>query len=314
MSATASPAPKRPRAGTADGAYDWTVTFDDLASFRVVVDAVAATLQLATFKVKWIPEKEQYVFMADCADVGMICCVSARLYIDPRCVWVRSGAPEVDFCIDSKLLQTAIETNSAQHGALKLKGGSDRVHVELYEGDCDSSECVDEAVLKTLVDGEADTVIQPLTFATHVEINLQHLRELIKKARKWHAEKLTFCIASFKIGAVEWSKVEMCARGDADVFKRFHNPLHREADGSVRVVADGLREGAGPPRAQVTPIYEGSFPLERIDAFARILCAKKVVAYVKEGMPIMLAHPITGGTDQNDSHIRYLVAPVSDGE
>ena len=52
-------------------------------------------------------------------------------------------------------------------------------------------------------------------------------------------------------------------------------------------------------------------PIEKIDAFVKNIPVRMIVAKLKNGMPLMLTHHLGSGEDE-ESHVRFLVAPKSD--
>ena len=61
---------------------------------------------------------------------------------------------------------------------------------------------------------------------------------------------------------------------------------------------------------EIDPVYEGIFPVEKVTGFMKPLQCRMLVAKLKQNEPIMFSHCIGGSTDEV-SHIRYLIAPVN---
>ena len=147
---------------------------------------------------------------------------------------------------------------------------------------------------------------------TRIEIDLPRLREVIKKARAWHSERLRVQIYLRDAGAKQCSLVKFCVEGDARYEQSFYNEATRDVDGSLRIRA--VNEGEAHERSlgMCAPHFEGVFLLDKIEAFVKILPTRMVFAEVSAGMPIMLWHQLGGSADDVYSRIRFLVAPVSD--
>ena len=290
---------------------DWSIEFPDANNLRAVVDAVTAVMQRVPLKVARNPETGGYVLMVDGADIGMTCCVSARLQLDAERVVLDEAEEAITFCVDCKHVQTALDSNMCAHGTLVLSGHGDRVQVRVRNPDAPSQDETSE--LRTFVDSEGATVIEPLTFATRLDVDIVALREIIKKARKWHAETMTIRIKLHTQGARQLSMVSLSIRGDADHEQRFYHDATRDGDGSlvVRAASDG-----GDARSLVGDgldlHFEGTFMVDRIDSFVRIVPHRMLSCHVMRGMPLMLTYAIGG--DEGASHIRYLVAPINDEE
>jgi hypothetical protein len=298
-----------------DATPDWSVVFEDASSLRTVVDAISAVMQRATIRVARNRESGNFTLMVDAADLGMTCCVSARLRLEREHVTAPSGEEgEFTFCVDCKHMQTALDSPMTAHGTVTLSGMGDRVHVRITGGEVSHDEVSE---LRTFVDTEKNTEIRPLEFSTQLEIELSALRDVIKKARKWHDEKMRIRIHLKERGARQYSMVTLSISGDAHHEQRFYKPTSREPDGSLMCKAE--RSGIEPDEtgageedpAASEPHFEGTFLVDRIDSFIKILPTAKVMCRVMRGMPLMLTHAI--GSDDS-SHIRYLVAPLNDEE
>ena len=155
---------------------DWSVQFDDATSFKAVVDAAAAVLHRVTFKVVAVKldgrECEWYVLKVDGADMGMTCCVSARLYIEAAKV-VAPDDGDIEFCIDCKHVQTALDSTACAHGTLSVEGHGDRLHIYVHDPTLTTQD--EKSELKTFVDTETVTDVRALDFSTILEIDLSRL-------------------------------------------------------------------------------------------------------------------------------------------
>jgi hypothetical protein len=290
---------------------DWTIAFDDAADIRAVVDSVAAVLQRATYKVV-AAGPQHYTLKVDGADLGMTCCVAVRLRIERENVRVRDGGERIEFCVDCKQVQTALDAAACVHAAIELQGRDDGVLVVVTDPETRTE--IERSELKTFVDNETPTEFVPLDFATRIEIDIPRLKEVIKKARAWHSERLRVRIFLRDEGSVHRSLVEFVVEGDAKYTQKFYNEATRDEDGSLRIRA--VTEGGGGAALAdgAPPHFEGVFLLDKIEAFVKILPKQMVLADVSAGMPIMLSHQLGGNADDADSRIRFLVAPVNDEE
>jgi hypothetical protein len=287
---------------------EWSLTFDDAADIRVVVAAVAAVLQRATYKV--VAEGGHYVLKVDGADLGMTCCVSVRLRIEADRVAMRAGTEAVEFCVDCKQVETTLSSAACVHAAIALQGRGDGIVVVVTDPETGIEK--ERSVLKTFVDNEA-TEFVPLAFSTRIEIAIPQLREAIKRARAWHTERLRLRLYLKEDGAKHMSLVQFCVEGDGTFVQPFYNEATRDEDGSLRcraVTDPGASDRAFADGAP--PDFEGVFLLDKIEAFVKILPSHMVLADVSAGMPIMLWHQLGG--DDAESKIRFLVAPVNDEE
>lgn len=301
----------------ANATPDWSVEFDDATAFKAVVDAAAAVLHRVTFKVVAVKiegrECEWYVLKVDGADMGMTCCVSARLYIEATKV----AAPDVgdiEFCIDCKHVQTALDSTACAHGTLSVEGHGDRLHIYVHDPTLTTQD--EKSELKTFVDTETVTDVQALDFSTILEIDLSRLRELVKKARKWHSESVRIQIYLHNHGCKERSLTRFSFQGDADYEQNFFNETSKDEDGSRRVRACGDGEESWQlALLNNEPHFDNVFTIERIDSFIKTLPNLRMVeASLKQNMPILLTHNLCGGSGGVDTQsvIRFLIAPATD--
>ena len=297
--------PKRPRKQAT-----WTIVFDDASAIRGVVEAVSAIMQRVIFKVA--RQTDKYVLMVDGADVGMTCCVSARLQLDRVTFASKETPEEFTFCVECKHVLVAIDNPSCAHGAMIMEGHDDAtIHIRMQDPEQRSHE--DSSELNTFVDGTPPVSLSTLDFKMLLEIDLSKLKEMIKKARKSHSEMLRIRIHVTDYGSKQRSLVVFSVKGDAYHCQRFCHETSRDEDGSLRVraAADGGNDIQDEEEGE--PVFEGVYPVEKIDAFIRILPCRMVVAKVMKSMPLMMTHSLGGGSDDS-SHIRFLIAPINEDD
>ena len=251
----------------------------------------------------------RYVLKVDGADVGYTCCVSARLHLDKVFVPEGNDDDEFVFCVECKHVLTAIESSACAHGACTLEGRDATVCIRVQDPDQKSHEDCSE--LSTFVDGESTFRLDPLEFKMSLEIDLSKLKEMIKKARKAHTERLRICVYLQEVAQKQISLVVFSIDGDFKHEQKFCHETTRDEDGStiVRAATDGTHKLLD--TETVEPVFEGVFPAEKIDAFVKNLPCRMLTAKVKTGMPLMLDYPL-GGTSDDESHIRFLVAAVNE--
>ena len=291
---------------------DWIITFDDTVSLRCVVESTAAVMSRVIFKVEKIGSF--FFLMVDGADVGFTCCVSARLQLE-KVTFATPGSElsEFTFCVDCKQMLYSIDNPSCSHGCLIMEGHTSNATVHLIMSDPDQRNTEDCSELSTYVDGNAPQSLCSLDFEMMLEIDLTKLREMVKKARKAHAEHLHIRIFTKTIGAKERSLVIFSVKGDTTHEQKYCNEMTKHEDGSliVRVAADGPNEELF--ETENESVFDGIFPIEKIDAFVKNIPVRMIVAKVQNGMPLMLTHNLGTGDDDR-SHVRFLVAPKNDDE
>jgi hypothetical protein len=289
---------------------DWTIVFEDTAALRVVVNVVSSVMPRVFFKVKTESDGKK-VLMVDSADAAMMCCLSARIQLDN--VVVRHE-DEFSFCIDCKKLSLALDDPSCQHLALTMEGNQADAKVYLKMHDPDQPSHEQSITLPTYVDSDNNIdAIPAMDFDMMLEVDLNALREMMKKAIKVHTEHLRIRVHLLDKGARKVSVVTFSIEGD-DFYceERFCHETTRDEDNSmiVRAVADGT---VAMPDDADTPQYEGVFPVEKIHAFAKNVQARMLTAKVKTDMPIMFTQSLSGSSDDT-SYVRFLVAPVREDD
>jgi hypothetical protein len=292
---------------------DWTITFDDTVSLRCVVESAAAVMSRVIFKVQ--KAGQFYFLMVDGADVGFTCCVSARLQLEKVSFSTPgSETSEFTFCVDCKQMLYSIDNPSCSHGCLTMEGHTSNATIHLIMSDPDQRNSEDCSELSTFVDGDPPQSLCSLDFKMMLEIDLTKLREMVKKARKAHAEHLHIRIFAKTSGSKERSLVIFAVKGESKHEQKFCNEMTKHEDGSliVRAAADGLNEELFDTEEDES-VFEGIFPIEKIDAFVKNIPVRMIVAKVQNGMPLMLTHNLGAGEDE-ESHVRFLVAPKNDDE
>lgn len=285
----------------------WSVVFEDASALRAVVDSVATVMSRVNFKVAR-KEDGKYFLEVDSADMGFMCCVSARLLLDK--VEFPGGEPEEEFtfCLDCKHVSSAIDNPSCAHLALIMEGfnNESKLRLTMMEPDSHTYEACSEV---PLYNEDEPVSLQDLDFDMLLELDLPLLREMIKKARKAHTEHLKVRVYLEERGTRRLSMVVFTVDGDFLHEQRFCHETARDDDGStvVRAAQDGTHRLLDTDA--LSPAFEASFPAEKIEAFVKNLSCRMLVGKVKNGMPLMLTYPL-GGANDDRSRILFLVAPV----
>ena len=289
---------------------DWTIVFEDAASLRSVVDAVAPVMTRVSFKITKVRDK--FFLMVDSADVAQICVVSARLRLDKVTFPKGNDETEFTFCVDCKHVSSAIDNPSCAHLALTMEGYTETANIMLKMLDPETHSHEVCAELSTFVEEEF-VELEDIQFKMSLELDLTLVREMIKKARKAHTEQIKIQIFIHDTGSKKISIVLFSIKGDWTHKQKFCHETVTDVDGSivVRAAADGTEKLIDVDTA--TPVYKGVYPVEKIDAFIKNLPCRMLTAKVMTGVPIMLTYPL-GGTSDETSHIRFLIAPLNEEE
>lgn len=292
---------------------DWSITFEDAAALRTVVDSVATVMTRVSFKVAKQPSTGRYVLMVDSADVGFCCCVSARLELD-KVTFSNPAAAEEEFsfCVDCKHVSSAIDTPSCAHLCLTMEGhvSEAKIVLKMLDPETHTHEVCSE--LSTYVE-EEQVSLESMDFKTTLEIDLGHLREIIKKARKSHAEKLEMKIFLKELAHKTLSLVTFSIHGDFYHEQKFCHEVTTDEDGSrrVRAATDGSQKLVDTENDEA--FFSSYFPIENIESFIKNLPCKMLAAKVGANMPLLMSYPL-GGANDDISHIRFLIAPINEEE
>lgn len=316
VSSPSSVAPSRKRdldamAERTDDAPTFQVRFSDATSLRSIVDAVKSVTNniMMVFKER----DDGYVMMVDAHDAGWACYVSARVKLDAEDVVVHPSYRGEDHrvCVDSGTLRDCLDNPSCVHGVYVLEvytHSKNTMVVRMQDPDVRGQE--DRAELNLMHDEDPE-VLTNMKFNMVMEIDVTKLREIIKKAQKLHADKLSIKVHLSEAGGKERSRINFAVQGNCRYEQTFCNEgVGTSEDGSktYRAAADGdedLFEASGPPK------MEGTYPVERLAAFVKILQCRMIEARVGNMKPLMLSTRLGGGND-DASHIRCLISPSTD--
>lgn len=302
----------------------WELVFEDVTALRGTVEAVSSVMQQVLFRVKRPTPDAPYMLFFDGADPGMSCVVSARLHIDDvRVNHALLEGDEFSFCLASRQLLTAIES-SASHGTLKIsQADADDARITVEYTFPDQANW-DQAVLDTYVHTQDAIEMDDLDMDITLEIQVPNLRQIIKKARKSHAERLTIRVYLSDDGDDEtqtrsYTIFEVKGHGQ----HQHHIPIitKRTDDGSITCMAVDPKEGRRVVRMafqDCTPNFEGTFMVDKIETFTKILSVPKIKAKLSNGMPLLLTYELGGGipgvsvnSSSAQAMLRFLLGPVS---
>lgn len=303
---------------------EWVIVFDDASALRSVVDAVAAVMNRVTFRVSKPKDTNNYMLMFDGTDMGMSCVVSARIVIDHVTFSSDSPPDEFTFCLECKQLIVSIDNPSCARGKLRIEGYDDAT-VRIVMQDPEQRSHKETSDLNTYVDEmEELDALDDMRLEYCLETDLSKLKEMIKKARKSHAERIQIQIFLREEASKQFSVVVFTVKGEgyARHSQTFCHETQKGADGSltVRAFADGEIEEDD--TSSMNCVFDAVFPVDKIDAFIKILPVRMIKAQVQNSMPLVMTHELGGGIlggaseneEQGKSFIRFLVAPLNDSD
>ena len=292
----------------------WSLVFEDTSGIRGIVDAAAAVMQRVSFAVE--RRGDVFVLTFDGADAGMTCVVSARLLVDSAVVGDEHGNGDFTFCVDCKQLQTAMDISSASNASLVVEGYQNDVLIRMCDPDESSNS---HSILPIFVDTAPGPKIDDLQFDINIEIDVYKLRDMLKKARKSHAEHMRIQVLLIDHVSRQHSCVTFAVDGDAYHCQQFIHETQQDEDGSIITRAAASGDAVKLPDSTVledaTPQFSNIFPVDKIEAFVKILPCKMVTAQVRQDRPLMMTHRLGGGLlnkGDNVSAIRFLIAPITE--
>lgn len=289
---------------------DWTITFEDASSIRLIVEAASAVMQRALFKIA--KSEGGYVLSVDGADIAYTCCVSARLRVEN--VKFNGEEGEFMFCIECKHVLIALDASPSACTSVVFEGFEERacIGIRLLDPDQGSHESCSE--LSTYVDGDASPQLTPMDFKITLEMDVYKLKDIIKKARKSHAELLQIRIFYSEEAGRRKSIVIFTVKGDNQVHSvKFCHDLTDEEDGSivVRAAADG--EASLFDYESLKADFDQTYPVDKLESFVKNIPSRMITSYIAPGLPILMRHDLKGVTDGSSS-IKFLIAAVNEDD
>ena len=286
----------------------WQVQFDDPTPLRSIVDSVHNVVQRVTFKINRANADSPFFLKVDTADVAYVSCISVRYQLDQ--VTINGSDDEIKFCVDCRHVAPCLSNMRPEH-TLVMEGHDDQasptVVLRTRDPEHPSHETLTE--LNTFVDTD-NVQLFPMDHNIMLEIDLLMFRNFLKQAQTAKAEQVVIRIFVKESTGKSISYTSFSVQGEFKHEASFCHEVTRDDDGSmvVRAATDSAHNLFD--CSEMDPIYEGIFPVEKVSGFMKTLQCRMLVAKVKQGMPIMFSHCI-GGTTDDVSHIRFLLAPIN---
>jgi hypothetical protein len=303
------------------GDKDWTILFEDASPLRCIVDTIASLMTRVTFKVKRDSAGESgFALVVNGNDIERSCAVSCHLDLDKVTFSdAQSSVTEFSFCIDAKQMLNSLDTPSCQQGCVTLEGHSSTAEIRLEMFDPDQHAHVSSSVLSTFANDEPYNTVRPQKYEFLLEVDLHHVREIIKKGRKCRAEKLGIEVHFLRTVGAEWSRVFFVVQGDDNSVhdQCFTNEVTKTPEGdsivraanpSIEVHAPAMDTDSG------DPFFRGYFSLDKVEAFVKNVPSKMVTVFMKNGTPIMFVHNLRPGDDPDRNYVRFLAAPCTEDD
>ena len=289
---------------------NWRLLIPDASSLRTVVEAVTTVIPRVVFRV--VPCGEgSYAVCVDGRDPGYTCCVSAKIVVDEM-QFGDDGATEdrqVSFCLDCKQVLYSIESPSCSHVSLTVASLVEESKVSLSWCDPEHPAHQENSKLSVFVDEEVDE-LKDMDFEFTINIILVKLREMLRKAPKARAEHVRFRLYVDPTAAVAAprSVFEISISGETEHCQRFCQLLVRDDDNSFSVHTSHESSVEAFDHEDFDLAFEGVYPVEKLNAFVKVVPTRTLVARAKNHMPLLLTLKL--GPVDDASQVHFLVAPI----
>jgi hypothetical protein len=288
-------------------APDWKIVFEEASALKSVVDAASTMGKLVSFNVVKTPDGV-YLLTVNAADAAYLCVLKAKLRIATP-TFRSSEYESFSFCVECQHVLAAIDNPACAHLTTTMEsyGETAKIVLKMFEPETHAHEVVTE--LPTFEEND-EVTLNDMPYSMNVELEVQVIRELIKKSRKAHAEHISFNVESRARGAKKISIVQLAIDGNFRQEQTFCNEIVTDPDGSLiarAVQSEGTHKLSDVGAAgDDENAFEGVYPIEKIDAFLKNLPCRMITVRVKTGQPLLFVHRL--GCDEI-SNIHYLVAP-----
>lgn len=288
----------------------WTLTFEESTCLRTMVDSVGSVITNVVFKV--VKEEDAHFLSVFGADVGYTCVVEAQVRIDDVKGKTRDqDGKDLTFCLNCKHLSAVLDIPSHSSLPLMIEGHDSEVAVKMYNPDNHTYEA--SSFLPTFIHEPQEQSME-LDVNLNIEMDTVALKEIIKKARKAHSEHITLTVYQQVKGPNTTALIEMSMQGDYKHKLSFCSTCPRGEDGSIVVRASMDCDGKISAHDMGDPIFDGTYPVDKLDAFVKNVAERIVTARVQMGnpnVPIYLRFQLQGEADLM-SYVLFLIAPRHD--
>lgn len=302
----------------------WTITFDDPSPLKAIVEAVSNVTRRASFKVVKGADTCFYL-KVNSADSGYVCCIAARIKLDN--VQFRDGkAPtkidnddddnddddDIKFCVDCKEIAACL-SNILPQASVVLEGDDANATVSIRSFELDTHAHEVKFTLSAYTDDD-HVKIKPIDFKVMLELDVIMLKQLLRLAKTTGTEKVRLRVY-FKDND-STSVTVFSINGKLQAEQKFCADIVQSDDGStvVRAAPDGSTPLVDVDGMQ--PEYDNSFLVDKLEGFLKTLQCRMIVSNImpgSKGHPLMFNYRL-GGSGDDSSHIRFLIAPSTDDE
>jgi len=290
---------------------DWVVQFEDATSLRMIVDVASNTSSRVTFVIAKNEKTGRMQLQVDGQTPAKTCVMVARLQLDDVKIFNQDFKDEFEFHVDVKQLMVALDGSMSAQYAVKIEGYGDdaTIVVELYDPDTDSHK--ERIELRTYVSDPNQMQMENYDVDINLEVDLAKLKDMIKKARKISADHIRITIyLNGTSSRDEQSTTIYSIEGSDCILKQiFSHPTTRDEDDSLIVRASTDHVEKLEETNTTTPKYDGIFAIQELEGFLKSISTRMLDMKLKTDMPMMMLHNL-GGLTEDESYIRYMIAPT----
>ena len=282
----------------------WSIHLEDKTPFERLIETCMAVQTKVNLQV--VKMDGHHVLTVKAADVGEVCMVHGRLRVDN--VAVEADDDDFDFTVDCRQIAAAIDKPSCAHYALTIEGHMESmpyILLRMWDPESSGHQVTSEFSLFEKVH-DSGICLEDMTFDAVIELDMSMMREMIRLARKSHAEDLRISVYLTTAQGKPVSVTVFTVNGDFKQQQTYSAEVQTSEDGS-RVFRASVDGNIGVPVADdASPVFNLKFPLEKIEAFIKNLPCRMIQANVAQDKPLLLTFPLSG---DDVSSVRFLVCP-----
>ena len=278
---------------------EWSVSFDQTASLRTLIDVVGNLLTSLSLRIHKSADCHQLCI--DSIDPQHVCVVQARMMCE-------SGndlpSEDVEFCLDSSIFNTCLKSIPLHYSIrLSKRSNSDKIDLTAYE--CLSNSHTLTFELNTLNDDSTRPCLGDLDYDYTIEMDLGTLRNIIKMSSALKATEVQFAIRSSQCDDKRNSVLSISAKGEAKLQHDFHSSTVND-DNVIRAVTD-TRLATPEDDTAMEEQYSDCFSEKYLGFFLKSMERQVITMKLSKDRPMLLHYPL--GIER--SYVCFVLAPRS---
>jgi hypothetical protein len=306
----------------------WRIVFNELTSFRNVIASANATQPqndtphiVITVGRKGTLDVLRVNAISPCRGSY----VSARLVISEGINFGEETTPRddydnFDFCVDGKMMISALDNPTMCHCRGELSSFIDFLHLKL--GDSENLASWDDSKIPLFHDYNPCPTVGDLEFRIKMSVEMAKLKECLRRAKKMDCEFIRIQVWLETLGAHEVSRVTFTVESDTKGYyaPTMVNPTTKDAQGNMTVVHAISDASTTDPHlydtvedSDGTAVIDNKFSVDKLRDYVSTLPGNRTIdAYMKQDAPLMLQHLISGSCGDEEEYVRFLLAAHAD--